>query len=258
MQSSSIEAIKAMKSTRMEKIKKEFKGLFWAFIIAMFVRTFMFQPFNIPSGSMYPTLMVGDFLFVSKYSYGYSRYSLPFAPNIIEGRIWSSQPERGQVVVFTNPKDTSFDYIKRLVGLPGDRIQVIQGVLHINGEPVKLEKIDDYHMIDDKTHRLKVMPQYIETLPNGVKHHILKAKPFGEGDLDNTPEYVVPEGHYFMMGDNRDNSQDSRVMEKVGFIPEQYLIGPARILFFSTEAKWYDVINWIPGIRFDRLIKVIE
>ncbi len=247
-----------MEISKKEKIKKELKGLFWAFIIAMFVRTFFFQPFNIPSGSMYPTLMVGDFLFVSKYSYGYSRFSLPFAPNLFSGRILKNQPSRGQVVVFTNPKDTSFDYIKRLVGLPGDRIQVKAGVLHINGEPVKLEKIEDYHMIDDKTHHLKVIPQYIETLPNGVKHPILKARPLGQGDLDNTEEFVVPKDHYFMMGDNRDNSQDSRVMDKVGFIPEEYLIGPAQILFFSTEAKWHDVMNWIPGIRFDRIFKVIH
>jgi signal peptidase I len=245
-------------STKKEKLKKELKGLTWAFVIAMIVRTFLFQPFNIPSGSMYPTLMVGDFLFVTKYSYGYSPYSLPFAPKLFTGRIWKGSPERGQVVVFTNPKDPSIDFIKRLVGLPGDRIQVIKGVLHINGEPVKLEKIEDYHMLDDKTKRLKVIPQYIETLPNGVKHPILKAMPFGEGSLDNTPEYIVPADHYFMMGDNRDNSQDSRVMSMVGFIPEEYLIGPAKILFFSTEAKWHEVMNWLPGIRFNRIAKMIE
>jgi signal peptidase I len=241
-----------------EKIKNELKGLFWAFIIAMFVRTFLYQPFVIPSGSMYPTMMVGDFLFVSKYTYGYSRYSLPFTPNLMKDRIWSKAPERGQVIVFTNQKDPSMDLIKRLVGLPGDRIQVKKGILHINGEPVKLEKIEDYSMMDERTQKRKVIPQYMETLPNGVQHPILKSAPFGEGGLDDTPEYIVPVGHYFMMGDNRDSSKDSRVMEEVGFVPEEYLIGPARLIFFSTEAKWYNVMDWISGIRFDRIMTSIH
>ncbi|WP_032112130.1 signal peptidase I [Candidatus Paracaedibacter symbiosus] len=243
----------------MDRTIKEIKGLLWALIFALLIRTFLFQPFNIPSGSMYPTLMVGDYIFVTKYSYGFSKYSFPFAIAPLSNRIAENRkPEVGEVVVFTNPKDTSMDYIKRLVGLPGDRIQVKAGVLHINGEPVKLEKTDDYPMIDYRTQQLIVVPQYIETLPNGKQHKILKAIPFGQGALDNTEEYIVPAGHYFMMGDNRDNSQDSRVLDKVGYIPEEYLIGPAKVIFFSTEAKWFEPNAWISGIRPKRVLTMID
>lgn len=243
----------------MERIIKEIKGLFWALVFALLIRTFLFQPFNIPSASMYPTLMVGDYIFVTKYSYGFSKYSLPFAPNLFSGRILENrQPTLGEVVVFTNPKDTSMDYIKRLVGLPGDRIQVKQGVLHINGTAVKLEKIEDYTMIDYRTNQLVVISQYVETLPNGKQHTILKSLPLGKGPLDNTEEYVVPAGHYFMMGDNRDDSQDSRVLNKVGYIPADYLIGPAQIIFFSTEAKWFEFDNWLSGLRLKRLFTAIQ
>lgn len=239
------------------KLKKETSGLAWAFLFAMVIRTFFYQPFNIPSGSMIPTLLVGDYLFVNKYCYGYSRHSLPFGVNLFSGRIFDNPPKRGDVVVFFNPKHDNLDYIKRLVGLPGDRIQVIKGILHINGEAVKLEKIQDYHTVDAKG-QLQVIPQYIETLPNGVKHPILKAFPFGEGRLDNTEEFVVPEGHYFMMGDNRDNSSDSRVQSSVGYIPAQNIIGRADVLFFSTEAKWYNPLDWFSGVRSDRLAQVIR
>lgn len=243
----------------MDRTIKEIKGLFWALVFALLIRTFLFQPFNIPSGSMYPTLMVGDYIFVTKYSYGLSKYSFPFAPPLFSGRKMEiRKPVVGEVVVFTNPKDPSMDYIKRLVGMPGDRIQVKQGVLHINGVPVKLEKIEDYPMIDYKTNQLVVLPQYIETLPNGTQHKILKAMPLGQGPLDNTEEYIVPEGHYFMMGDNRDHSQDSRVLDKVGYIPEEFLIGPAQVIFFSTEAKWFEFDNWISGLRPKRVFTPIN
>lgn len=242
----------------MQRLIKEIKGFAWALLFAMLIRTFLFQPFNIPSGSMYPTLMVGDYIFVNKFTYGYSNFSFPFAPNFFEGRIMQSNPTVGEVVVFTGPKDTSMDFIKRCVGKPGDKIQVKKGVLHINGEAVKLERIEDYTMVDYKTQQLLVVPQYIETLPNGKAYKILKAQPFGEGALDNTQEYIVPAGHYFMMGDNRDNSTDSRVLEKIGFIPEQYLIGPAKAIFFSTEAKWYELDNWISGLRPNRVLSVIR
>lgn len=243
----------------MERIIKEIKGLLWALFFALLIRTFLFQPFNIPSGSMYPTLMVGDYIFVTKYTYGLSNYSFPFAPALFANRVLEMRkPELGEVVVFTNPMDKSMDYIKRLVGQPGDKIQVKKGVLHINGEPVKLERIEDYIMVDYKTKELQVIPQYIETLPNGKKYKILKHAPFGQGALDNTPEYVVPAGHYFMMGDNRDHSQDSRVLEAVGYIPEKFLIGPAKAIFFSTEAKWYEIDNWLTGIRPRRVITMIN
>jgi len=239
------------------KLKKETGGLAWAFLVAMVIRTFIYQPFNIPSGSMIPTLLIGDYLFVNKYCYGYSRHSLPFGLNVFSGRVLEKAPQRGDVVVFFNPKHDDLDYIKRCVGLPGDRIQVTKGVLHINGEAVKLEKIQDYHSVDDKG-QLQVIPQYIETLPNGVAHPILKAKPFGMGRLDNTEEFVVPEGHYFMMGDNRDNSQDSRVQDRVGYVPAEHIIGRAEVLFFSTEAKWYAPLDWPFGLRYNRLAQIIR
>jgi signal peptidase I len=192
-----------------DKMKKEIRGFAVAFAIAMLIRTFLYQPFNIPSGSMIPTLLIGDYLFVSKFSYGYSRHSFPFGLKIFSGRVWPTAPKQGDVAVFYNPKHNNLDYIKRVIGLPGDHIQVVEGVLHINGQPVTLERIEDYHTLG-KDGRLQVIPQYIETLPNGLKHRILKSAPFGKGHLDNTQVYIVPEGHYFMMGDNRDNSSDSR------------------------------------------------
>ncbi len=243
---------------------KEGIGFFNAFVVAMVIRTFLYQPFSIPSGSMYPTLMVGDFLFVSKFCYGYSNHTFPFAPNMFNDRVMGREPRLGDVVVFHNPKHTEadgkvnpVDYIKRLVGKPGDRIQVKQGVLHINSKPVILEKIEDYHMTDEDG-RFLVIPQYIETLPNGMKHRILKAKLMGSGRLDNTEEFIVPEGHYFLMGDNRDNSSDSRVMKAVGFVPSKYVIGRAEILFFSTEAKWTQPWTWPFMARYNRVLNVIR
>src|SRR5215467_9492239 len=175
-----------------------------ALIIALVIRTFLFQPFNIPSGSMKETLLVGDYLFVSKYSYGYSHYSLPLSPNLFSGRIWSGTPERGDIVVFRLPKDDSTDYIKRVIGLPGDRIQMKDGVLHINGVPVKRERIDDFVEVESgRTERVK---RWRETRPNGVTYTTLDL--VDNGFHDNTQEYHVPEGQYFMMGDNRDNTTD--------------------------------------------------
>src|SRR5213593_28497 len=172
--------------------------IFHALIIAVVIRTFLFQPFNIPSGSMKATLLVGDYLFVSKYSYGYSHYSLPFSPPLFPGRIWASQPNRGDVVVFRLPKDDSTDYIKRVIGLPDDRIQMINGLLHINGEPVKRERIEDF--VDDEGGRASRVKRWRETLPNGVSYTTLDM--VENGYYDNTPVYTVPRGHFFMMGDN--------------------------------------------------------
>jgi signal peptidase I len=257
----------------MDRLIKELKGTLGALFIALTIRTFLFQPFVIPSASMYPTLMIGDFLFVSKYSYGYSNYSFPFAPPLFEGRLLDNdKPPLGQVTVFRAPVgktesllkrmtiyyDESLDYIKRVVGLPGDKVQVKDGILYINGVASKLEKLDDYTLRDPRDNSVKVMPRYRETLPNGKAHEILMQYPFGIHPADNTPEYIVPAGHYFVMGDNRHNSQDSRYMKELGFIPEDHLLGPARILFFSTDARWYDVLAWIPGIRVNRILKVIE
>jgi signal peptidase I len=212
------------------------RTIFYAIIIALLVRTFAFEPFNIPSGSMIPTLLVGDYLFVSKYSYGYSRYSLPWSLPLFEGRILAHQPERGDVAVFKLPTDNETDYIKRLIGLPGDQIQVKGGILYINGEPVKREKVAVRHSRGFGG-RQTTTTEYIETLPNGRRHLIWEDS--DQAPLDNTQIYVVPEGHYFAMGDNRDNSQDSRVLSQVGYVPFENLVGRAEF-------------------RYDRLFQEIE
>jgi signal peptidase I len=202
----------------------------------LLIRTFLFQPFNIPAGSMKPTLFVGDYIFVSKFSYGYNRYSFPFSPPLalISGRIFASEPERGDLVVFRLPRDPTVDYVKRVIGMPGDRIQMIEGLLHINGTPVKRERIDDFIETEEGnlTTRIK---QWRETLPNGVSYSTLDL--VGNGFYDNTKEYRVPSGHYFMMGDHRDNSTDSRVETAVGYVPAENLIGRVQIVFWSVDQK---------------------
>ena len=233
------------------------KTVIYAVLIALVVRSFAIEPFNIPSGSMIPTLLVGDYLFVSKSSYGYSHYSLAGGFNFFPGRILATPPERGDVVVFRKPKDTKIDYIKRVIGLPGDRIQMISGVLNINGVPVERERITDFVDKDRDGIIVRAM-QYVETLPNGKQHRIIEY--FGDnGPADNTPEYVVPADNYFMMGDNRDNSQDSRFLDQVGYVPFENLIGKAEFLFFSVDntAAWWQVWNWPRAIRFSRLLDKI-
>jgi signal peptidase I len=232
------------------------KTIFYAGLIAIGVRTVAFEPFNIPSGSMIPTLLVGDYLFVSKYSYGYSRYSLPLSPPLFSGRIFGALPKRGDVVVFRYPRDTSIDYIKRIVGLPGDRIQVREGQLYINGELCPRQPEGEYAADDNGIKMIGKLFQ--ETLPDGVKHDILKLQE--DGDANNTPEYVVPADHLFAMGDNRDNSQDSRFMKAVGFVPVENLVGRAEILFFSIDARypWYEFWEWPFEIRWSRLFKPVH
>ncbi len=228
------------------------KVIVQALLLALVVRTFLFQPFNIPSGSMKDTLLIGDYLFVSKYSYGYSRFSFPFGFAPISGRIFGSEPERGDVAVFKLPTDTSIDYIKRVIGLPGDTIQMIDGVLHINGQAVKRERIDDY-IEQSPSGVVRRVPRYRETLPNGVSYDTLDLTTHGE--LDNTREYKVPEGHYFMMGDNRDNSQDSRVLSRVGYVPFENFMGRAEILFFSMKdgTPAYQFWRWPWDVRWNRI-----
>src|SRR5579859_8179759 len=210
-------------------------------LAVLVLRTFAFEPFNIPSGSMIPTLLIGDYVFVSKYSYGFSRYSFPLIHPPFSGRILGRLPERGDVVVFKLPRDPSIDYIKRIVGLPGDRIQMIDGVLNINGEPVKQQRVEDGYDPDYRGH--PTVQQFIETLPNGVQHPIFKHE--GHNPLDDTAVFVVPEGKVFAMGDNRDNSLDSRVPPQddgVGFVPLENLVGKAEIRWFSFDDQdpwWY-------------------
>jgi signal peptidase I len=198
----------------------------------LLIRTFLFQPFNTPSGSLKPTLLVGDYFFASKFSYGYTRYSFPFSPPLafVSGRIFASEPERGDVAVFRLPKDPSTDYVKRVVGLPGERIQMINGVLHINGIAVRRERIEDFLETEDSGRQVRIK-QWRETLPNGVSHPTLDM--IDNGFYDNTKEYRVPAGHYFMLGDNRDNSTDSRVESAVGYVPAENLIGRVQIIFWS-------------------------
>lgn len=234
-----------------------FSTAFWAIAVALVIRTFLFEPFNIPSGSMKPNLLVGDYLFVSKYSYGYSRHSLPFGLPVISGRVAAHEPKQGDVAVFKLPSNPRTDYIKRVVGLPGDRIQMTRGRLYINGNLVPRESMGI--IVDRDGDGTDVqMNVYEETLPNGLKHVI-----YEEGDggpLDNTREYVVPQGHYFMMGDNRDNSQDSRVEDLVGFVPFDHFVGRAERLFFSTsgKAKIWEFWRWPSTVRYTRLFKAVE
>jgi signal peptidase I len=228
------------------------KTVVYAVLIALVVRTVAYEPFNIPSGSMVPTLLVGDYLFVSKFSYGYSRYSLPFGLPLFSGRIFFHPPTRGDVIVFKLPTDNSTDYIKRLIGLPGDHIQVKNGILYINDQRCSRRRIEDYIYREGNGTFLPV-PQYIETLPNGRQHRIIQMT--DNGPLDNTSVYDVPPGKYFMMGDNRDNSQDSRVLSAVGYVPAENLIGPAQFIFFSTDgtAHLWEFWRWPFAIRYGRL-----
>jgi len=228
------------------------KTIVYAGLIALVVRTFLFEPFNIPSGSMLPTLQIGDYLFVSKYSYGYSRYSFPFGWPPFSGRIFESMPHRGDVVVFKYPPDPSVDYIKRIVGLPGDTVQVRDGLLYINGKLCPREPEGDYVTDEDGIHM--VQRRYDETLPDGVQHDILKAT--DQGEMNNTPVYQVPPDHLFAMGDNRDNSADSRFMNGVGFVPMDNLVGRAEIIFFSIDAEypWWEVWEWPLEVRWNRIL----
>jgi signal peptidase I len=226
-----------------------------ALLLALVIRTLLFQPFSIPSGSMRPTLLEGDYLFVTKWAYGYSRHSLPFSPDIFSGRIWDTAPERGDVAVFKFPPNPSLDYIKRIVGLPGDRIQMKGGQLFINGTGVPREKVGQ---IDnpDITEVDRPVDVYRETLPNGVSYDTLDLSTNGIGD--DTREFVVPPGHYFAMGDNRDNSSDSRFT--VGFVPEENLVGRANIIFFSIAdgASPLEVWKWPSSLRLSRLFDIVR
>lgn len=232
------------------------KTVFFAVLIAVVIRTFAFEPFNIPSGSMIPTLLVGDYLFVSKYAYGYSRYSLPFGLPLIPGRIFAAEPQRGDVVVFKLPSDNKTDYIKRIIGLPGDEIQVAGGILHINGKAVERTPAGEYTVGDEHNGGGRHFHRYLETLPNGVTHPIIEIS--DTGPYDNTGVYSVPAGHYFAMGDNRDSSRDSRFLGEVGYIPFENLVGRAEFIFFSIDGNAFKFWEWYHTVRFNRLFNAIR
>ncbi len=242
--------------TAKEEMAEFLKTAVIAIFFAILIRTFLLEPFNIPSGSMKPTLLIGDYLFVNKPAYGYSRYSFPFGLAPLSGRVWAEEPQRGDIVVFKLPSNTSVDYIKRVIGLPGDTIQVTNGRLYINGEMVEREPLGIEE--DPDAYGRTAMHHYLETLPGGAVHRIYETSD-GE-QLDNTELFTVPEGHYFLMGDNRDNSQDSRVEHIVGFVPFENIVGRADFLFFSTDgsAGMFEVWKWPWALRYERFFNDID
>jgi signal peptidase I len=233
-----------------------FKTLIYAGLIAVGIHTFLFEPFFIPSGSMVPTLLVGDYLFVNKFTYGYSHFSLPWAPDLFSGRILGRVPPRGAVVVFRPPGEPGTDFIKRVIGLPGDTVQMQGGQLYINGAQVQRTQIGNY--TDDSSGGPVVAREYNETLPGGKTHLILKET--DDGFANNTPIYTVPAGDLFMMGDNRDDSEDSRFMDgPVGFVPVENVVGPADLIFFSIDLRYpfYEFWEWPLEIRWGRMFHII-
>ena len=235
-------------------IFENIKTLFYALIIALIIRSLFLQPFYIPSSSMEPNLLVGDRLFVTKYSYGYSKHSFPFSPPILKGRILFNEPERGDVVVFKTPADNRTDYIKRLIGLPGDTIQFINGDLYLNEKKIKRELTKSQEKIRCGNFLLDT-DNFIETLPNGIKHTVSYKK---MGSLQNTKKFEVPINHFFLLGDNRDCSKDSRYLDSVGYVKELNLVGEAKLIFFSNDTNISSLLkfwNIKDSFRFQRLFK---
>ena len=231
------------------------KSIFIAIFIALLIRSFIFEPFNIPSGSMKPNLLVGDFIFVSKYSYGFSKHSLPFSIPLIPGKTFSNIPKRGDVVVFKTPENNRTDYIKRVIGLPGDKIEIKNGIIFINGSEILRKKLNDFIDTDNKTSNKRVR-MYNEYFFN-KEINILDIT--DNGIADNTQLFNVPDNHFFVMGDNRDNSQDSRFISTVGFIPYENLVGKAQFIFFSLEnARFLQIWKWPNSIRYERIFQKIQ
>ena len=239
------------------KIIDNIKTIFYALIIAVIFRSILFQPFYIPSSSMEPNLLVGDRLFVSKYSYGYSKHSFPFSPNIFNDRFLSKKPNRGDVIVFKTPTDNRTDYIKRLIALPGETFQIIEGELYLNGKKIIRNKIEINMKINCGNEVIDI-DAYKEVLPNGKKYIAVYRKDY---TMQNTDKFLVPENHYFFMGDNRDCSKDSRFLSSVGYVNDINLIGKARILFFSSDrskGSFFNIFKWNQSIRYDRFLKKIR
>jgi len=233
------------------------KTLFYALIIAIIIRSLLIQPFYIPSSSMEPTLLVGDRLFVTKYSYGYSKHSFPFSPPIFKGRIISNKPKRGDIVVFKTPADNRTDYIKRLIGLPGDRVQFIDSNLYINNSEIIKSRISKSDKIYCGKKNINVFT-FEELLPNGKKHNTVYLKNYS---FQNSDLFIIPEDHYFFLGDNRDCSKDSRFLTSVGYVHKNNLIGKAQFIFFSSDKSIGSIFSfwkWNKSIRFNRFFKKIN
>ena len=233
------------------------KTLFYALIIAVIIRSFLIQPFYIPSSSMEPNLLVGDRIFVTKYTYGYSKHSFPFSPPIFKGRIMSNNPKRGDVVVFKTPADNRTDYIKRLVGLPGDVIKFQDANLYLNNSEIIKSKISKKNRTFCGRKEIDVTI-FEEILPNGKKHNTVYLKNF---TLQNTDTFKVPENHYFFLGDNRDCSKDSRFLSSVGYVHKDNLVGKARFIFFSSDRSIGSIFSfwkWNKSLRFDRFFTKIN
>ena len=240
-----------------KKIIDNIKTIIYALIIAIIIRSFLFQPFYIPSSSMEPNLLVGDRLFVSKYSYGYNRHSLPFSPNLTNKRYLSKKPERGDVIVFKTPADNRTDYIKRLIGLPGDILQIIDGDLYLNNQKIQRNKTEITININCGSGMLNVNA-FEEILPNGKKYIAVYNK---EGSMQNTDKFIVPKEHYFFMGDNRDCSKDSRFLSSVGYVAFSNLVGKASLIFFSNDTKkgnFFKFWKWHKSIRLGRFFNKIQ
>jgi signal peptidase I len=255
------EVQRPMKKSQEGGLGETVKVIVQALLIALVVRTFLFQPFNIPSGSLIPTLLIGDYLFVSKYAYGYSKYSFPLSPNLFSGRLLGTPPKRGDVAVFKLPLDNSTDYIKRVIGLPGDKIQLINARLYINGQIVEREPTQKITTTDQFGNEVAV-PTYNETLPGGVTHLIIQ-RDGDNGFYSNTAVYEVPPGDYFMMGDNRDNSTDSRVPPEqggVGYVPFENFVGRAELIFFSVkeDSPLWQIWHWPTSVRWNRLFQPVR
>ena len=238
-------------------IIENFKTLFYALIIAIIIRSIFLQPFYIPSSSMEPNLLVGDRLFVTKYSYGYSKHSFPFSPNLFKGRIMFSEPKRGDVIVFKTPADNRTDYIKRIIGLPGDEIQFMDGDLYINKNQIFKTLVSTSDVIFCGNQTIKVNT-FEEKLPNGKKYKATYRK---EYSFQNSDKFLIPKNHFFFLGDNRDCSKDSRFLSEVGYVHKNNLVGKAQILFFSSDYRVGSILKfwkWKEILRTKRFFKLIN